>query len=658
MSRGERFFRNIQQDLKLYVFILGLFCLYRAGFIAVMNAHLSDAATVKDVITALYYGLRISLKSAAVIVAAPFISCTCLSLLVQTRRLERLRLWLGYLSIAALTTLFFARIPYYEQFHMAFNQFLFNTFKDDVNALFFTLVQQYDLVPRLLAAAIISVVFSRALKKLLNTATLAQPRYSQRWLRWGFRTVLIGVIYFFIMFNRFGGSLTYAYDISWENSGVTKDDLLNEAILDDVQALYRAYAMHERLEASTGVEINAGRMHDYGSYLAGRETKASVVDDYLKKHAEGAKIPKPKHVFLIIAESYANWPLLDEYKDVNIANGLRSIIAREDTAYVPAFLPNGMGTIAGVNGIATGFTEVNLYLNYQPETYKEPYATALAVQLKKLGYRTCFWYAGPDSWERVKEFTLAQGFDEFHAYGELQSKAGNVWGCDDKYLFEAVESSVNSDAPVFHVILTVSNHAPYTVDLAREGFDADSITSGLPDKYRNDQGMITQLGHFWYGDKMLAEFVGNMRSKYPDSLFVITGDHADRLNIEATPGLYKRYAVPFVVSGTGITKQIFPKQAAGSHVDIIPTIIELIAPKGFEYYAVGNSLTRGSNVGFNYGFWITPDYIGKIGESSGDRLPGAETITITPDMNSIQEKIDATRAVSWWRVKNGKDLKF
>lgn len=654
MPRWEGFWRNLQQDFKLYLFIIGLFCLYRVCFIAVMSAHLSEAATIKDIGTALYVGLRISLKSTALIVALPFVFCTCISLLVSGRKLGLVRLWFGYAVIGGLTLLFFARIPYYEEFHMAFNQFLFNTFRDDVQALFVTLIQQYDLVPRLLAATVISIGLGYVLKKWLRIGTFVLPRYNRRWMRWAFRTGLIGGVCFFVMFTRFGGSLTYAHDVSWENAGVTKDDLLNEAILDDVQALYRAYAMHERLQASTGVAIDVDKMNDYGEYLAGHTFKTTLIDDYLKKTAQGAKLVKPRHVFLIVAESYANWPLLPEYKELNLADGLKNIIASDDAAYVPAFLPNGMGTIAGINGIVTGFPEVNLYLNYQAETYKEFYVSSLAVQMKKMGYRTCFWYAGPDSWERIKDFTLAQGFDEFHAYGDFESKAGNVWGCDDKYLFNAVGSSIDPDLPTFHVVLTVSNHAPYTVDLEQEGFDPVRISGGLPERVRNDQDMLAKLGHFWYADKMLAEFVHTMRGQYPDSLFVITGDHADRFNIEASPGLYKRYAVPFVVYGKGVTKELFPSNAAGSHINITPTIVELIAPKGFEYYAVGNSLTNGSTIGFNYGFWITDHSIAEIGDGAKIEVFGSGNQARLPDKTVISQHIDAARAVSWWRVKNGK----
>ena len=656
VAKWEQFYKNVQQDFKLYLFLLVLLTLYRIGFIAVLNNNLSDMTTFKDIAVALYYGLRISLKSAGIVALISFAFCTSLDILVKNTELQKVRLEIGYVCIGLLTFLFYARIPYYEQFHMAFNQFLFNTLNDDVHALISTLVQQYNLLPRLLMVAVTSIIMCRLLKIWLKTKTYSLPHFSSRYKDIVFRSLLICILAIFPTFNRFGGSLTYAYDVSWENAGVTRDDLLNEAILDDVQALYRAYTLHERLRVSTGLDIDVEKMNQYGSYLAGQDFSSNNVDDYLEKKSQGAKVPKPKHVFLIIAESYANWPLLPQYRDLNIANGLKNIIAQDDAAYVAAFLPNGMGTAAGVNGLVSGFPDVNLYLNYHPETYKSVYPTALAPQLKRLGYKTVFWYGGPESWERVKDFVTAQGFDEFHAYGDFDSKSGNVWGSDDKYLLQATASSVNDDVPTLHVILTVSNHAPYTVNLAEEGFKPNDIAGGLPDKYKNDQDMIAKLGHFWYADKMLADFVKDMRQQHPDSLFVITGDHADRLNIESSPGLYERYAIPFVVYGRGISKEVFPANAAGSHINITSTLIELIAPKDFTYYSVGESLTRNNLLGFNYGFWITSDYIGTIGTEVGDKLPVTSGAAVMPDLVKVQQEVEAARAVSWWRVQNGKYL--
>ena len=444
----------------------------------------------------------------------------------------------------------------------------------------------------------------------------------------------------------------------WRQSDLrrSKDEFLNEAILDDVQALYRAYSMNQILKNAQNLNISPDQVLEYGHYLTGNDIESNNIEDYFKKQAQGAKIQKPKHIFLFVCESYAEWPLLPKYKDLNIANGVRSLISQDNALHIRAFLPACTYTMAGINGIITEFPEVNLTPNYQPESYKAPYATALALQMKKLGYKTSFWYGGFSSWQRIKDFALSQGFDEFYGGSDFQENKGNAWGTEDKYFLHNIAAAFKDDQPTFNVILTGSNHPPFTVDLNREGFDENSVTGGLPDSLKTDKDWKTKLGHFWYADKVLTEFINAMYSKYPDSLFIITGDHADRMNIEANPPLYERYAVPLIFYGQGVTKDMLPQGVAGSHINIGPTLIELIAPQGFEYYSVGESLTRGNSLGINNDLWITQDYIGKIEGDRTETLAGASPATEPPDANTVRQNTNAMRALAWWRIIHGKNI--
>jgi len=649
------FFAELQQECKLFIFILAVFCLFRVGFIIILHSFLSEAVTLGDIGTALYYGVRISLKSAGLLALLSLVFCTFLRLFVHGKRLNHIRFYLGATYVVILSFLFHVRIPYYQEFHMAFNQMLFNGLNDDVQAIGYTVIKQYNLPVRILLAVVTAVLLCGLLRRVLASRTYAFPKLPKWYQNIALRAALLVLVYFLCIFIRFGGTMTYAYNIDWENSGVTKDQLLNEAILDDVQALYRAYELNGRVASSTGLYMKPESMAAYGSYLAGRPVKSDQVDDFLRKRVVIGQEAPPRHVFIIIAESYANWPLLPQYSHLNIANGLKSIIAQEDAAYSPNFLPNGMSTISGVMGVVTGLADANLYQNYLPESYKEPYSTALAPQMKRLGYTTDFWYAGPASWEKIKDFTLAQGFDAFYGMGDFNSVGGNVWGCDDADLYKAVLDRLQDDKPGLHVILTVSNHAPYTVDLERAGFDPSQVVAGLPEKLKNDQELIKKLGHFWYADKMLGQFVKEARRKYPDSVFVIVGDHADRMNIEVNPPMYERYGIPFVVYGKGISKESLPATAAGSHINVTPTLLELIAPAQFEYYSIGRSLSLGNDFGMNYGFWITSGYVGESdGEYSEPHMSGQGLYP--PEQKKIRQEIDAARAISWWRIKFGKTL--
>lgn len=651
----ENFYSLIWQNGKLFLFMLGLLCGFRLAFILIMQNYLGEGSGWADIETALFYGFRLSMKSAGFLTLVSF-GLSFLAYWIRPQGARRVTNFCGCGFILVLTLLFFARIPYYEQFHSGFNQLIFNTFKDDTYALFISMMDQFHLPLRLLGVAILAWFICKLFLWWQGWGKIYPlPRLKNGKLTICLRILCLYLFYQCVLFIRFGGSMSYVGDIDWENAGVTKDQLLNEAILDDLQALYRASEMNGRLDSSTGLAFEPSQIRQYGAMLQGETLATNNLDNYLKRHVSGGRENPPRQVFVIVSESYANWVLLDQYANLHIADGMREVIARADSDYIGTMLPNGMSTVSGVMGILTGFADANLYLTHLPEAYQAAYPTAIAVNMKKLGYQTRFWYAGPNSWERIHDFSLAQGFDEFYGRGDYGETEGNVWGCDDEYLYEAVLAGSQPDKMSFNLILNVSNHSPFTVDLAKAGFDKEAVRRALPPEVQDDEELLKQLGHFWYADKMLAQFVKTAREAYPDSVFIIVGDHADRLNIDKTPNLYERYAIPLIVTGVGIDKDSLPKRAAGSHINITATLLELIAPSGFEYYSLGKSLTLGNEIGMNYGFWITPDSIGKTdGDSNCYQFnPEAQS---APDMDKINENVEIMRSISWWRSKYGNQL--
>lgn len=654
MSRWDIFFKNLQQDLKLFLSVLVLLDLFRIAFIAILNQHISAAATGTDFWLALYYGTRISLKTAGVGMLLSFLFCTLPSIIGKTEKLKSIRLLIGSVYMVVLSILYQASFPFYEEFHVGFNQFVFNTFKDDVGALWSTMIDQYQLGWRVMAALAITAGFVWCLRRILNTTTYTLPTlHSDNSKIYGMRIGVCLLLAVFAVFVRFGGSLTYAHSLHWENCSMTKDDFLNEAILDDVQAMYRGYSIHERINNGVLAGVDKEKIAAYAHQVANHNDDTNEIDALLLRNADGAKIPKPKHIFIIIGESYAQWPILDTYSHLHLADGLRNIMNQPNATSVKAFLPNGAFTPMAVTGVATGLSDVNVYPNYQAESYKAPYATALAPQLKKLGYKTDFWYAGFNSWERIKDFTLAQGFDQFHGASDFDFSTGNVWGSDDKYLFKALSQAIDDDTPTVHVILTVSNHAPYSVDLAKEGFDEAALVKELPEEAKQNQDLIKRLGHFWYMDKVIGEFVQTTHEKYPDSLFIITGDHANRTNIDTNPSMFERYTIPLVIYGPGITKDTLAQDVAGSQVNIGATLIELIAPKDFTYYSLGESLTKNSKVGFNDSLWITDKAIGKIENTEMNLLPEQEKTELSFEREEAMKRLNIMRTISWWRTVKG-----
>lgn len=649
----------IYRGLKVFLYYLSVLSLCRLIFCLVLHEYWGSNTGWEDLLQTLWLGSRLSIQTAGILALFTAVPAGLINILSRlwSRRVESL---LSGIVLTITSILFVASFPYYGQFHSRFHQLLFNAGNDDMYALFISLVQEFNLPLRLTGALLLAFCLWQGLKYFLDWGE-AKPRtaYSlyikasrgKSIATWAAMALLLYVLGRLIVF---GGSWGWETALEWENVGVTKDSFMNEAILDDYQAIYRGYRMNNRMLACNGLNFTAEQIQQLAGELAGRSADSNNLDDYLRREAQGAQVAKPKQIFLIVSESYANWPLLDKYSQLHIADGMKGIIAGEDADYCNAMLPNGASTISALTGVTTGLADANLYLTTMPESFKQPYITAIAPQMEKLGYTTNFWYAGPATWERIGAFTEAQGFQHFYGRGDMPEKAeGSVWGCDDEYLYAQVLQKVSPDTSSFNVILNVSNHSPYTVDVAAKGFDADKLRQALPPEAAKDDWLVNELGHYWYADRELAGFVKNLKEKYPDCLVLIVGDHADRYNIDKQPSMYERYVVPFVVTGAGVHKGILLPDSAGSQIDIGPTIIEMVASKGFVYYAIGSSLTRSNRQGVNYGFWITRDFMGEA-----DRIP-LEPVQIEGSQGrpinepALQHYIDAVRSISWWRPKYG-----
>jgi len=636
---------NILKIIKTFVFFWLLLCIYRIIFIGGMHEYIAVDSDFSLIFTAIYSGAKLSLQTAGVLTL-----CMLISLVAEgfSKRLRWFRQVCSFCVLFITTLLFIARFPFYQQFHSGFNQMIFTAMHEDVYALFISLIEEFHLPLKLcivvLLVCVLNYIFNKFIDKKWGFFKWSKLKSKYRLI-----ILLIGV-YLLATLSLYGGGWSWKSGVNWENAGITNDTFLNESILDDYQSIYRAYANQMRMEACNGLSFSAQNVRDLAKSLTNKDG-GNDLSIYLAKEATGAKIEKPKHIFVIVSESYANWPLLDKYSNLHIADNMKKIIAEDDTIYTSHMLPSGSSTVGALMTMVTGMANSNLYLTTMPEALANPYITATAPQMKNLGYETSFWYAGPATWENIQEFTLAQGFDNFYSRGNIDPNAtGSVWGADDEYLYDAIFKQIDDNKMTFSVILNTSNHSPFNIDLEKVGFDASKVVEGLPDKEKNNQELIKELGHFWYADKMASDFINKVKAKYPDSLFIFVGDHADRYNIDKVPTMYERYSVPLIITGKGIQKDLLPEDMAGSQIDIMPTVIDLIAPEGFTYYSVGKSLSE-NKLGQSYAFWITADAIGNTDDLV--EKPQYFNREALPDRTVLENYINGVRAISWWLGKYG-----
>ena len=622
----KKIIETCEHGLLIFVFFLLIFSIFRMIFIAILHDYMSNS-NLNDILIALWTGLRLSCQTSGILT---------LIILLASLISKNLSKIVSALIFVVISILYLASFPFYKQFHSNFNQIIFNAVNDDLYALLITFIEEFNLFPRLFFALVLSFIIYKIFQKLKFHI---------------FNSILTIILtYFAINLTLFGGGLSWQTELNFENIGVTRDKFLNEAILDDFQAIYRGYVLQNRIISSAGLNFTNEEIKKLAAQHSHKSPISDNLEEYLKHSAKGEKISKPKHIFIIISESYANWPLLDKYSDLHIADGVKSIINSEDSDYCPTFLPNGGSTVSAVTGIVSGLADANLYLTTLPQSFNSPYLTATVPQMEKLGYLTNFYYAGPATWEKIEDFTTAQGFDNFYSKGDINAEniTGNVWGVDDKFLYQFVENNFNLTVPSFNVILNTSNHSPYTISDEELEINRYKLTE--------DDDLNRKLAHFAYADRELTKFINHIKEKEPSSLFVIVGDHADRCNIDKQPSDYERFAVPFIITGQDIRHGMLATNSAGSHIDILPTIIELIAPKDFNYYTIGTSLTENDR-GVNYALFITRNSIGNANNYPLKSESLANEINIeTPNLSEIEDYINYVRGVSYWLAKFGSNL--
>ena len=657
------FYDAVQRDIKLFAFILLTLCVYRAYFMFYMAGYLSPSAGTDDVLLALLTGLRLSLKTAGAVTLPAFVLCS-LPLLALPRLapvLRRLRFCWSGLAALVFAVLFQARFPFYRQFQTSFNMQVAAGLNDDAAVLAEMMLREYGLLWRLCIALLLTAVSLYVLRSLL----LVRRTYALPALHSGVQRAVfsLGLLFLFVaafVFVRFGGSFTYAGGVNWENAGVTSDAFLNECILDDGQALYRVRSMHKRLKSGDVVGVDKEHVRALAVEAAGHaELSADTLTPYLTRTAQGARIPKPRHIFIVLGETYAQWPMLETYAALHAADGIKGLIREPNAYYSRRFMPNGDFTSIAITGLVTGLSEVNQHVNYVARSLREAYPTAMAPQFKRLGYAVDFWYGGVPSWEGMDRFSIAQGFDHFYGYPDFHAEKVNAWGTSDEQLFSALFQHLADEPPTVHLIMTVSNHPPYNIDVAAEGFDlarARAETAQLPNVDDPDQ-LALELGHYWYMDKIVTQFVHETMKKYPDSLFVITGDHAVRMNPSRTPTMYEYQSVPFVLYGQGVTSAVLAPDVVGGHTNIVPTLIELIAPAGFSYVSIAPSLTE-NNMGaaFNRDYFLTRSVMGRVNTKETELLPGAAEEDPAAAYDLLQRRMAILRTLSWQLIEHGDSL--
>ncbi|MDH5301483.1 MAG: sulfatase-like hydrolase/transferase [Gammaproteobacteria bacterium] len=645
------------KDVQLFLYIVLILSVFRVTLFVLFNDQLSSQVDASEFALAALTGLRFDAATATSWILLSLLLSLAVIWLPWARVVERVRYWQALTFATIGMVIIFCDIFFFQTYGEQYNQMVLGMFYDDQVAILLTIWKEYHPLIWIPLFIVLNVWLWRRLRAWLAIDWVSVTAVKNNY-RYGYRRALafftvVGMLVLVAWMIR--GSVPFnGTPLSLKHAYVTNDTFLNRIIPNPMITLRHAYKGY----LDSGGELSsvwpgtieeavvaAGLAND-GQNLAGAD-----IDQLLMRQAAGVE-HRPKHVFVLLMESYSGWTMMPLYAGGGFSEGLMSLA--KEGVHFPNFLPITRSTTQSLNSLVTGMPYVGYYINHQPSSMKT-YGTSIAKIFKDMGYKTRFFYGGYVGWQRVDVFIPSQGFDEIHGAGNMTAaKNANEWGVNDEYLFDYVYQQIDDDQPSFNFILSTTNHPPYDLDLAAKGYNVKQLPAAVT---AGQQDAVSIMGHHWYSDREMSKFIRRMNDKLSDSLFAVTGDHSARINLNfADNGMFYHEIVPLVLFGP----KVLPArpeslQTPGSHADIIPTLVELSAPAGFSYAALGDNLLIKDESAPSYGLEYV---IARGGLSVIDSparyysAPGQTSLGLSESqLTSYERRVNAQRAIAWYRGK-------
>jgi len=661
-NKWSTFIQEFTFLVQAYLLLVFMQSIFRIIMILWFYKNISPLTDFHNIILTLAHGFRFDSKISSAFILVPFLSLILIPLNFKIL-FSPLRTFFTMLGIVTITLSSIVTLPYFKEFGNQFNFFIFEAFYDDGLAVLKTALLEHYLIINIL----IVVFISWCMWSLIKNNQLHIQKFSE-YKFFNPNSLSKRSLIIILIIVSFSGAIRGSFKSrpairKW--SDITSDNFLNKTIMNPLTHLQYAIQDFRKINKKKNVEQFFGNLKPSSAaqeYFGVR--KDSLLSNYLEQTVAGNNNKLPKHIFFIIMESYDMWPLLPQYRSLGLAKNLHSLADRG--MFFNRFLPSGESTMASVSSILTGIPYTGVNISRIAST-KASFPTSIPYIFEQFGYKTRLYYGGFLSWQNIGNLFEGQGFDEVHGSPQIEKNNSNiVWGVDDDQLFTYIENQNRDDIKSFNVILTTSYHPPYNIDLEKYGFPLKEIPSDLKSQF--DESMtMRQLGHIWYSDWAIGNFVKNIEKRYPESLFIFTGDHYGRRFINAHPTLYERSAVPLILYGQNfIEPQLNKISTPGSHIDITPTLVSLIAPYKFEYQSFGNPLINNFDLdiissekkfGFGYKRIILKNHV------IDSKNKSIEQIFISNDQNMIDEQIlsiikkqKILHGLSWWRIFKGDNL--
>ena len=603
-----QYFLSVQQDIKLFLFFPILCAVFRAIFIKVYNPYDSLKGKWPVVWHCFRYGFWWGMDFNAYVFLLPMILVSVPGAFFDSHYVvgDTIRLAAGMIYATVLYAAFMGKMIFYAHFHDTYNHILRLGRKAEKHNLVDIFFNQHHGVWILLGLIPYWLCCYGVLSCFLSLPSISYPSIGQGILYYIINVLIVIALILGFYWFRYGGTLSHDDKPEWDTipSIVKKDIFFAKATVDDLVALERVKKW------KPNDAYNHTDEQDLKSISHVILDKEKNIKEYhnpvyaFKRISKGPKITKPSHIFLFVGESYLQQFFDPAFDCLNLVSGGKKMMNDPHTAALFNSVSAGVISRPSIVSLMSGIFDASLELNEKEPFWKGTVPTAFPLQLKKLGYHSTYWYGGNVTYGNFNQFAPACGFDRVMTATEFcGADAPRTWVgiYDNVYLEKAAEliQQTDSGKPEFHMVYTTSYHSPFKINIRKYGYDTEKVMPNAPEDIKRSKSLQNNLGTFWFADQAVGKFIETMRNAYPDALFIVTGDHAVPMTelhntslMKRESSIRERHCPVFMMNHREIDQSVLAGNTIGGHMNIMPTVIELIAPRGFEYYSLFSSLTE------------------------------------------------------------------
>lgn len=336
-------------------------------------------------------------------------------------------------------------------------------------------------------------------------------------------------------------------------------------------------------------------------YMEEAQAQALVQDLYAAKSdsiASLLRVPKPNILFIIL-ESYTA-------KFIGALGGPPEVtpnfnaLAKEGLLFQNIYAA-GDRSEKGMVALLSGYP-VQTTTSIIKTPKKTERLPQMAAELKKVGYRTSYYYGGELAFANIKSYLINGQYDRLVEKSDFSSEHYNSkWGVHDHILFDKVLADHEQPAtPFFTTIFTLSSHEPYDVPMTTKFKGTDDET-----KFKNS---------FYYTDWALGQFISKAKKMpwWQNTLVVLVADHGHTYPGHDQNDVPGKFKIPLLLIGGALAVQDSVITTIGSQTDLIPTLLQQLGLPAQHFAWSKNLLDPKASpfafYVFNDGFgMVTPD---------------------------------------------------